>query len=159
MLDSETLEDWLDQLGYEYEVAEIPEELSDELQWAVSYKPGDLYQTTVAQQGTDENDVTIQLGIDVTEEHRAAIEELAEDDRVRFLHDLRLALLQRASFFRLDTADDVDFDLPIRCNLGRRLIDEEISRGQFFDAQSELQSSGMIFTTMIRKMAELEEWD
>lgn len=158
MLRSSTVQEWLEGLGYEFEEPPVPEEIADNIEWALAYRPKDLYHTSVSQQGTDQNDVALQIGIEVSDEHRSAIEELDEQDRVRFLHDLRLALIDRESFFTIEGEEKDGTAFPVQLVAGRRLLDDNITRSQFFDAQSELQSTGLMFVTMLRKVESLGEW-
>lgn len=157
MLQRDTLETWLAQLGIEFQDAELPPEQAEDFRWALTHT-GSHFRTYVAQRGVEENQVTIQIGIDVSEEHRAAVEDLDDGDRVRFLYDLRLKLIERPTFFYLDVADG-EIELPTRLTTGRHLLDEEIQRGQYFDAQDVVQATGLTFVAMFKKMANLGEWN
>lgn len=158
MIESETVQEWLDRVGVERQtVTEHVAVEEIEVDWAIAFQTAGGYTTVVAHPPVDFTRLLMQVELSVSDDHQSVLAELTENTRDRFYHDLRITLLQQPVGHYLDFADEqprVLKSLIFQLNL----FEDPVQMAGFFRRHHQLQSAAKLGAQMVKKLARFEEW-
>jgi len=153
MIEQATIEQWLQDAGIES--AEIEAEPASEYAWALGFKaPLDV---AAAHKAVEHNHLLMQLTLNVSEEHEAALRALGDEEREDFNFALRIALLERPVGYQLTLAEDNDTVLK-QLTFGINVYEDPLQRAGFFRRNHQLQSAALLAAVMVRRLAQLGKW-
>jgi len=149
-----TIEAWLDDAGLTY----TPVALEDDagLAWALDVR-GQAFGTLVAGREIEPRRLQIQVAVDVSEPHRAAVAALDERSREIFLYDLRIAMYRTPVGHWIHFVDETS-RLPRQVGVGMSLYEEELQRSGFLRRNHQLQSAAHIIALMFQKVTHMGTW-
>lgn len=160
MIEKAEIQRWLDDARLTHRDAEIPKNSDDvQTQWALvaETKP---FPILVAQQGEGYSRIVMQATVTVAALHVEALEALDPDDRDRFLHDLRIHLLNMPVGYQLgfkredESASGVLADLVF----GYNLFEDPPTRAGFFRRVHQIQTAALLGSELLKKMKRFGRW-
>jgi hypothetical protein len=156
MIERALIEGWLADAGLEAQEVELDEEVVDDFAWALMFK-GVAFKIVVAHRAVEWNALMMEVSLNVADDHIELLRGLDPDVRDRFMHDLRILLLQQPVGYQLRFLDD-EPEILSAFTVGLTAMEEPLQRSGFFRRNHQLQSASLLAVQVIRKLARFGTW-